>query len=42
MTYSQSKTRREYPYFVAQPGTPQAETCIAYYRPGEEQEGILQ
>lgn len=25
--------------FVAQPGTPQAETCIAYCRPGEEQEG---
>ena len=24
--------------FVAQPGTPQAETCIAYCRPGEEQE----
>ena len=25
--------------FVAQPGTAQAETCIAYCRPGEEQEG---
>jgi Fe/S biogenesis protein NfuA len=25
--------------FVAQPGTPNAETCIAYCRPGEEQEG---
>ncbi len=25
--------------FVAQPGTPQAETCIAYCRPGEQQEG---
>ncbi|MGH1371590.1 MAG: Fe-S biogenesis protein NfuA [Cellvibrionaceae bacterium] len=25
--------------FVANPGTPQAETCIAYCRPGEEQEG---
>ena len=25
--------------FVAQPGTPQAETCIAYCRKGEEQEG---
>ena len=25
--------------FVAQPGTPQAETCIAYCRPGEAQEG---
>jgi Fe/S biogenesis protein NfuA len=25
--------------FVAQPGTPQAETCIAYCRPGEEQAG---
>ena len=25
--------------FVAQPGTPQAETCIAYCRPGEEQQG---
>ena len=23
--------------FVSQPGTPQAETCIAYCRPGEEQ-----
>ena len=27
--------------FVAQPGTPQAETCIAYCRPGEEQEGDI-
>ncbi len=27
--------------FVAQPGTAQAETCIAYCRPGEEQEGDL-
>lgn len=27
--------------FVAQPGTPQAETCIAYCRPGEEQKGDL-
>jgi Fe/S biogenesis protein NfuA len=27
--------------FVAQPGTPYAETCIAYCRPGEEQEGDL-
>jgi Fe/S biogenesis protein NfuA len=27
--------------FVAQPGTPQAETCIAYCLPGEEQEGDL-
>lgn len=27
--------------FVAQPGSPQAETCIAYCRPGEEQEGDL-
>ncbi len=27
--------------FVAQPGTPQAETCIAYCRPGEEQEGDM-
>ncbi len=27
--------------FVAQPGTPQAETCIAYCRPGEQQEGDL-
>jgi len=27
--------------FVAQPGTPNAETCIAYCRPGEEQEGDL-
>lgn len=25
--------------FVASPGTPQAETCIAYQRPGEEKEG---
>jgi Fe/S biogenesis protein NfuA len=25
--------------FVSNPGTPQAETCIAYSRPGEEQEG---
>jgi len=25
--------------FVAQPGTPHAETCIAYCQPGEEQEG---
>ena len=25
--------------FVAQPGTPHAETCIAYCRPGEEQAG---
>jgi Fe/S biogenesis protein NfuA len=25
--------------FVAEPGTPQAETCIAYCRPGEEQDG---
>jgi len=25
--------------FVSKPGTPQAETCIAYCRPGEEQEG---
>jgi len=25
--------------FVAQPGTPQAETCIAYCKPGEEQDG---
>ena len=24
--------------FVAQPGTPQAETCIAYCRPGEQQD----
>ncbi|MCV6614068.1 MAG: Fe-S biogenesis protein NfuA, partial [Cellvibrionaceae bacterium] len=24
--------------FVSNPGTPQAETCIAYCRPGEEQE----
>ncbi|NIB41152.1 Fe-S biogenesis protein NfuA [Pseudomaricurvus alkylphenolicus] len=28
--------------FVANPGTPQAETCIAYCRPGEEQEGDLE
>ena len=27
--------------FVAQPGTPQAETCIAYCRPGEEREGDI-
>ena len=27
--------------FVAQPCTPNAETCIAYCRPGEEQEGDL-
>jgi Fe/S biogenesis protein NfuA len=27
--------------FVAQPGTPNAETCIAYCRPGEEQDGDL-
>ena len=27
--------------FVAQPGTPQAETCIAYCRPGEEQDGDI-
>ena len=27
--------------FVAQPGTPQAETCISYCRPGEEQEGDI-
>lgn len=25
--------------FVSNPGTPQAETCIAYSRPGEEEEG---
>ena len=25
--------------FVTQPGTPQAETCLAYCRPGEEQDG---
>ncbi|MBX2809933.1 MAG: Fe-S biogenesis protein NfuA [Cellvibrionaceae bacterium] len=25
--------------FVSNPGTPQAETCIAYAQPGEEQEG---
>ncbi|MGH1470033.1 MAG: Fe-S biogenesis protein NfuA [Cellvibrionaceae bacterium] len=25
--------------FVSDPGTPKAETCIAYCRPGEEQEG---
>ena len=24
--------------FIADPGTPMAETCIAYCRPGEEQE----
>ena len=27
--------------FVSQPGTPQAETCIAYCRPGEEQDGDI-
>jgi len=27
--------------FVSSPGTPQAETCIAYSRPGEEQEGDI-
>lgn len=27
--------------FVANPGTPQAETCIAYSRPGEEQDGDI-
>ena len=27
--------------FVAQPGKPQAETCIAYCRPGEEQDGDI-
>ncbi len=27
--------------FVAQPGTPQAETCIAYCQPGEEEEGDI-
>ncbi|MDA1076182.1 MAG: Fe-S biogenesis protein NfuA [Proteobacteria bacterium] len=27
--------------FVAQPGTPHAETCIAYCRKGEEQEGDI-
>jgi Fe/S biogenesis protein NfuA len=27
--------------FVAQPGTPNAETCIAYCRAGEEQEGDI-
>ena len=27
--------------FVTQPGTPHAETCIAYCRPGEEQEGDI-
>jgi len=27
--------------FVAQPGTPNAETCIAYCRPGEQQDGDL-
>jgi Fe/S biogenesis protein NfuA len=27
--------------FVAQPGTPHAETCIAYCRPGEEQAGDI-
>ena len=28
--------------FVQQPGSPQAETCLAYCRPGEEQEGDIQ
>lgn len=28
--------------FVSNPGTNQAETCIAYCRPGEEQEGDIQ
>ena len=28
--------------FVQQAGTPQAETCLAYCRPGEEQEGDIQ
>jgi Fe/S biogenesis protein NfuA len=28
--------------FVQSPGTPSAETCIAYCRPGEEQEGDLE
>jgi len=27
--------------FVSSPGTPQAETCIAYSRPGEEQDGDI-
>ncbi|MFL0799376.1 MAG: Fe-S biogenesis protein NfuA [Agarilytica sp.] len=27
--------------FVSNPGTPQAETCIAYSRPGEEEEGDI-
>ncbi len=27
--------------FVQQPGTPQAETCLAYCRPGEEQDGDI-
>ena len=27
--------------FVTQPGTPQAETCLAYCRPGEEQDGDI-
>lgn len=27
--------------FVSQPGTPQAETCIAYSKPGEEKEGDI-
>ncbi len=27
--------------FVSNPGTPQAETCIAYARPGEEKEGDI-
>ena len=28
--------------FVSDPGTPKAETCVAYCRPGEEKEGDLQ
>jgi Fe/S biogenesis protein NfuA len=28
--------------FVANPGSPQAETCIAYSRPGEEQDGDIE
>lgn len=28
--------------FVANPGTPQAETCIAYSRPGEEHDGDIE
>ncbi|WP_237065162.1 Fe-S biogenesis protein NfuA [Microbulbifer guangxiensis] len=28
--------------FVSSPGTPNAETCIAYCRPGEEQEGDVE